>query len=1159
MNISPRGQLSISNETKSNQETAAHPNTNAWVKANAGSGKTYVLSRRVLRLLISGVPPEEVLCLTYTKAAASEMRARVSKELAQWAVMDEPDLTKALFDLEAVQPNDAKRSFARQLFARALETPGGLKINTIHAFSESVLHRFPLEAGVPFDFQVLDDAEKMDLLRGAREQVLAGRAEDAALKIAVDSLFKIASDDGLEGAILGAISTGTKLGILLQNKSRLRTNICKLLELEVTENLAGIEQRVMSECLLKPSEYAGVSAELTHLGVAKNFNKKLAKAIGRDPSTSLLFSTFLKPDGSFPGKGHEPDNGVAKKDPELADKLRGEAERLQSLFQQFKSAQVLEQSLSLVNVLDEIFKRYEGQKRGRALLDFDDLISHLRLLLENSEYGQWVAYKLDAGITHILVDESQDTNPEQWRIVEALLADFFDGDSAIERPRSVFAVGDEKQSIFSFQGAEPRLFGETGRRLSMQAMVAQKNWSDITLKTSFRTVKIILDAVDLVFAQDFARKGLTQDSDRTVHEAARLMDGGVVEIWRPIEKVVEEENDEVYRTVAARPVARPEDLLAEKIASTIDGWVDSGRRLGKRDAAVTPGDILILVQSRGPMFKAMIRALKQKGLPNLGEDKLTVSTHIAVEDLLVLADVLMNPADDLGLATLLRSPLFGWNEDQLFALARGQRDDKCRMQEQKPIWPLWVQLRGSSDKDAVAQKAYDQIRKWRNRLDLERPYEFFAHVLFNERGLEKFHGRLGAEIDDVLHEFLKMALEHEQTDQPSMLGFVTSMRQSDTQIKRELSEAGGSIRVMTVHGAKGLEAPIVFCIDATSAPSGKQNAKPILMQADHDAPQLSHLIWAPGSASTQSEPIQKLIEDEKLKDQDEYRRKLYVALTRAEDELYVTGVAKKGQENSWYQMVYDGLKEHVAEIKNEDGEVVTWRYPANAPVEYVQKTDATTDKSTTLPAWLTSHAPEPFNRKVVEPSDHETMPKGKKSKPSGLDPETARLRGTSLHALLQFLPRFGLSQREQLAHQALAALMPDRSDLHEGMFAQAVSIIENSAFAQIFGENSRGEVAVAADLDFEGEASRITGRIDRLVVESDRVLVVDFKSDANPPEDTTNIPVNYRAQLLRYRAALRNQFPKLPIECAILWTENSQLSHLLDSDFQKGTNSFTSS
>jgi len=1157
MSAHPRGQLSISDETKSNQTKAADPSANVWVKANAGSGKTYVLSRRVLRLLIDGVPPEQVLCLTYTKAAAAEMRARVTKELGQWAVMDNGVLSKAIYELEHKRPDNARLNHARQLFAKALETPGGLKINTIHAFSESVLHRFPLEAGVPFDFQVIDDAQQLELLQAAREKTLAERFDDPALKLAVNKLFEIASDNGLEEAISGALSFGAKLRLVLQNKARCETNLRKLLGLSPADDLASIAKKVIAEAILPPSEYDTVSAELNHLGVAKNFNKKLAKAVGKPINAKLIFATFLKPDGTRPGKGHEAHSGVAKHNPVLAQKLEQETERVEALYQTYMAAKTLDHSLSLLAVIKAIFAQYDAQKRARSLLDFDDLIIHLRQLLEQSEFKDWIAYKLDAGITHILVDESQDTNPEQWRIVEALLADFFDGESAVERPRSVFAVGDEKQSIFSFQGAEPRLFGETGRKLGLQAMTAQRTWQSLTLKTSFRTVKTILSAVDLVFANPFAHQGLTGDDERTVHEAARAMDGGIVELWRPIEKEEEAKSDQVYKTEPSDPRARPEDVLANKIATTIDEWVRNGRQLGNREAVVTPGDILILVQSRGAMFKAMIRALKQKGLPNLGEDKLTISTHIAVEDLLVLADVMMNPADDLGLATLLRSPLFGWDEDQLFALARGERDGKCRVQNQSPVWPLWVQLQHDAETNKQAKQAVEAIRLWRNRIDLDRPYEFFAHILFKDHGLKKFHARLGPEIDDVINEFLNMALAHEQTDQPSMLGFVTAMRQSESQIKRELSEAGHAIRVMTVHGAKGLEAPIVFSIDATSAPAGKQNAKSILLSADHDAPQNAYLMWANGSSKNQATTVQELIEFEKEKDQAEYRRKLYVALTRAEDELYVTGVEKRGLEKSWYQMVYDGLAPHCREIKGDDDQTIAWRYPANAEYQYNGRSDAQSTFDDVLPAWIANAAPEPPTRRIVEPSKHDET--HALSAGGALDRETARLRGTALHALLQFMPRFDRTERDKLAAQALLTLMPHHPQLHGEMITQANSILDHQDFAELFGPNSRGEVAVAADIEFEDKPSRITGRIDRLLVKEDEVLIVDFKSDANPPDDLSNIPRNYRIQLTRYRAALRNQFPNCPINCAILWTENAQISKIIDSDFQSATKLFTSS
>jgi ATP-dependent helicase/nuclease subunit A len=1143
-----RGNLLVSDETQNNQFRAADPNQNVWVKANAGSGKTYVLSRRVLRLLINNVPPEEILCLTYTKAAAAEMRARVAGELAQWAILPDDKLVKELTTLEGRKPTSEKLLRARQLFAYALETPGGLKINTIHAFSESVLHRFPLEAGVPFDFEVIEDAAKRELLIAARENVLANQSAEPALHQAVETLFAIESDFALEQTIDTALGFGAKIPMVLDNFDRVRSLLMKRLELTEDQTVAALADQICNSPHLPPSEYEAVSKWMTHVGAAKNFNKKLVKTIGAPISAELVLSTFLGAEGKIPGRGHEPYNGVEKHDPVLAEKLESEITRLHALYQTYKCAQTVECTMALLTVLRAIYAQYQSHKRARAALDFDDLIIHLRQLLERSAFKDWVAYKLDAGITHILVDESQDTNPEQWRIVEALLSDFFDGESAVERSRSVFAVGDEKQSIFSFQGAEPRLFPETGRKLGMQALSAEKPWANITLKTSFRTVSTILQAVDLVFARPEAHEGLTGEDEATVHEAAREMDGGRVELWPPVPKTEIEKNDEVYPTSAKEPVAKPEDILANKIASKIATWLADGRKIGDRDAPVTPGDIMILVQSRGAAFKAMIRALKQKNIPNLGEDKLTVATHIAVEDLLILADVAMNPADDLALASLLRSPLFNWSEDQLFALAQGTRDGKPRIHDQMPRWPLWVQLKEAAKTDAAAEKARAQIENWRNRLDIERPYEFFANILFAERGLQKFHARLGREVDDVINEFLAMALSHEQSEQPAMLGFVAQMRQNQSQIKRELSEAAGAVRVMTVHGAKGLEAPIVFLIDATSAPTGRQNSKSILVVADHEKPQDAHLLWAPGSSKDQAQTVNALKDAEKAQDDAEYRRKLYVALTRAEDELYITGVEKKGQEKSWYQLVRDGLGDQCAPSANALGGEEALVFPSNIAPARMGDTANAEQPLAQLPNWISSPAPKPNARRILEPSSHDEEFTPQKAA-TGIDPELARLKGTSLHALLQFLPQFPPEQRHELAAQALLNLMPEHADMHDEMRDKALSIIDAPEFAHLFGPQSRAEIAVVADVEYGGKPTRITGRIDRLVVRDDLVQIVDFKSDSVPPLKAEDTPRQYQEQLKRYRAALRKQFPKMPINCAILWTENLTMSNFVDSEF----------
>ncbi|WP_027835579.1 double-strand break repair helicase AddA [Maritalea myrionectae] len=1121
-----RQDLHIAPETVDAQKRAANPEAHAWVAANAGSGKTFVLSRRVLRLLLDGVAPDEILCLTYTKAAAAEMRARVTDKLGEWALMDDVELGSELLDLTGHRPDADKLRRAKQLFALALETPGGLKINTIHAFAESVLHRFPLEAGVPFDFEVIEDADRTQMMQEARERVLAGRYRKEQIAPLLDVLFARASDAQIEEALDRLLSEGAKLKTLLMFKEKAIGNLARFLNIDPQLSENAVTNQVINEAILPQSEYHAVGQHLSHQNLAKTIADGLLAADPTQPNIDQAFSALLTQKGT-PKKGTA---GIAKKDPAVAAQIEDEANRLADLFEELKLARMLDNSKVLLTLAEAVMGAYEAGKKAKAQLDFDDLILALKRLFANEAYGPWVAYKLDAGITHILVDESQDTNPEQWDIIEAIAREFFAGEGAVQKKRTLFAVGDEKQSIYSFQGAEPRLFGEMGRRFARRAREVEQIWHDVPLQTSFRTQSPILDAVDLVFEAQQNHKGLAGVAAAPSHRAARTTKAGFVALW-PIEPAAEkpEPRDE-YPIEASRHEQRPEAKLAQKVARTIEDWLTKGRQLSGHDRAVKPDDIMILVQTRGKLFKEMIKALKQRNLPNLGEDKLVVNDHIAVKDLLVLGDVMVNPADDLGLATVLRSPLFDISEQQLFALCHD-----------RPKGPLWAHLRQFAKTHVWAEKAYATLREWRTHLDVDRPYEFFAFILYAHKGLQKMHARLGPEIDDVIGEFMTMALAHERQDQSSLIGFLTKMRASPAEVKRELSDVKDNIRVMTVHGAKGLEAPIVICLDATQVPDSRNYSSPVFLDVPAELPHQSFLAWNIGGATNLPEAAAMLKEKRAEKEFDEYRRKLYVALTRAEDELYLTGVEKKPSKSgpaSWYDMAKGALNDHSDE--REEGTI----YPKGSVTHVPATPTPIAHLRSTMPKEISTPVAPPVKRDIIEPSKGEeslSVAIAPTDGPVGLPPKLAMARGNALHALLQYLPDYAEDEREALAKIALPLILPEAPELHEEIIEKALNILGADTLKFLFADDSRAEVAIAADMEIDGAPARITGRIDRLVISEDEILIVDFKSDQNVPETAAQISPKYKHQLAQYAKALAPNFPDHTLKTAILWTQNARL------------------
>ncbi len=1141
--MSDRGEVKPPFDTVASQARASDPDYSIWVEANAGSGKTYVLTHRVLRLLLAGTRPQSILCLTYTKAAAAEMRKRVGARLAQWAVADEAALYKDVRGLVGSAPAPEMLRDARTLFARALETPGGLRILTIHAFCEAVLHRFPIEAGVPFDFSVIEDDQQVQMVLSARESVLAEGLRGGAHAGAVEVLFGLMSDDALAKAINSALSEGARLKPLLVDipaaKQRLR-DLAK-----VKDSAESVRQGFVAGTLLTPSV---LKTLVSCLNGNPDGNSRCADLLARldpdNPTLEGLRAAF------FTGKGEPRSRLMVKKEvetwPDLHDLLIAEQERLVELDAQLNGALLVARSEAVLDVVAAIRARYEDEKRRHALLDFDDLVEKLGDLFDNAQMAPWVQYKLDAGIDHILVDESQDTNARQWRVVKALAAEFFSGDGAVDRPRSIFAVGDQKQSIYSFQGAQPVLFGETGLDMAQRAKASAKPFARVPLHTSFRTLKTILDAVDRVTSREDIRIALLS-AEKVGHEAARIQQGGSVTLWPPIQDAKAERDSDQWPKEPVEAEQSAVRQVALRIAGEIRNWIDTGRVLGQRGRAVTADDVLVLVQKRGAFFQEIIRALRAENLPTPGADRLAVTGHIAVLDLLALIDVLLNPADDLQLASLLRSPLFDISEDDLYLLAHGRGDRSLHAALLASALP-------------AAQVAAGKLSRWRSQLDMERPFEFLAGLLYAEGGLQRFHSRLGTEVDEVLSELLELALAHEQGGQPSLQGFAVDMRRRSVTIKRELAESGGGVRVMTVHGAKGLEAPIVILADATAKPSAQMTGKPVYVLDTAPGPLLVQ-------ASAKAQHVAATLPIKEAADAalaEEYWRRLYVAMTRAEDELYVTGALSAGSkvetqlEGSWYQAVEQALASDLTDLHDAGGNVAARIYPSvNEPVHLggaVHPTPAAIQMSA-------DSVPEPIVEPLVSPSRAGeatgTQPILQSLAEQARDAEGARKQGLALHALLQHLGKVQRDDWERVMPRALEALLPDYPARHAAMAAKAMSILNRPELSHLFGPNSRAEVPFLMPALRRGERVRLHGRVDCLVVDEGGVLVVDYKSDAQAPSRPEDVPPGYLTQLGLYALVAGQLFPGRPVSAAILWTELETLMNLPPALLRQARSDFT--
>ena len=1121
------------------QRRASDPQASVWVSANAGSGKTHALTTRVARLLLAGNAPEHILCLTFTKAAAAEMSARLYKRLGDWAMMTDGALADEIEGLEGVAPDAAMLREARKLFARAIETPGGLKIQTIHAFCERLLGRFPLEAGVPPHFDILDERAAAELLEEVRDAVLRRAGAEIGTPLATALAHVVARvDEFAFGKLLKEITAqrGNFAELMegLGGLDGIRKALRVALSVEADETVDGLRTEIatLPETEMRAAARVLAGGTRTDIERASALSGFLEAPESRIDNLDNYLSVFLTKEGAPRARVITAKLGAAN--PAAEQALGDERGRIVRLTGRMRAVAVAEATEAILTLAVAILDAFRDAKRARAMLDYDDLISGTRELLTRSRMAAWVLYKLDGGIDHILVDEAQDTSPDQWDVIAALAEEFLSGHGARERLRTVFAVGDEKQSIFSFQGADPVRFDAMKRYFEKRVKAAGHKWDYVPLTRSFRSVPEVLSAVDKVFALAHARNGLTASGEFDDHIAFRSADAGLVEIW-PLEEPEEGEETVVwdapldYMTETA-PMAK----LAARIARTIRGWLDKGELLTGRGRPIRPGDILILVRRRNAFVGEMVRHLKEQGVAVAGADRMVLTEQIAVMDLLALAHFVLLPEDDLTLATVLKSPLIGFDEDELFRLAYGRKGT------------LWRALQEKARDNIRAAEAESLLARLLARADFEPPYEFFAHVLAGEKGRERLLARLGPDAADPIDEFLSLALEFERRHAPSLEAFVHWVERGAAEIKRDMDQGRDEVRVMTVHGAKGLEAEIVFMPDTCAAPGGSHDPALLELPLPNDGPRL--LLW----------PVRKKDEDEvsaiareghRRIQAEEYRRLLYVAMTRARDRLYVAGYrgANPPPPDCWYELVCEALLPEAEEARHADGETV-WRIEGRQTRKAATWQDSTRPHPPDLPDWARRDtSPEPRPSRPLAPS---RLPPEGLTEPAPASPRIADAprrfqRGSLIHRLLETLPDMRPESRVTAARRYLALPAHDldaaaRAEIEESVFR----ILNDKAFADVFAPGSRAEAPVAGMIDFGGASFPVAGQIDRLCVTDDSVMIIDYKTNRPPPATPAEVAPAYVAQMAAYRAVLARIYPGRQIRCALLWTEGPRLMEL---------------
>ncbi|WP_428031442.1 double-strand break repair helicase AddA [Ancylobacter sp.] len=1108
------------------QTSASDPMFSAWVSANAGSGKTHVLARRVIRLLMRGVPPGRILCLTYTKAAAANMANRVLGELRRWTTLDDAALDTEILKTDGGEAGDGRRAQARRLFAQALETPGGLKIQTIHAFCGALLHAFPFEAGVPAGFGELEEAARLELLARVRAEVVleASGAPASDLGQALALIVGITSDTGINDLLKELVADAPALEASDEDLAR-------AVGLDAPVASTEIEHRIVAGALIPRGAWIGLAQALMLEGgnCARRGQSLREAALAPEEAVAETYAgVFLKEDGEPYADGQFGNAAARAKYPQLI----AERDRVAPLARELAAARAFERSRAVLILGREAARRYVRAKAARGVLDFADLVDAARRLLASGA-SAWVHYKLDQGIDHVLLDEAQDTSPEQWEVIRPLVAEFFAGEGAREDrearglPRTLFVVGDEKQSIFSFQGADPRRFDTVRREFEA---AGGGGFVHVELQHSFRSAPGILEAVDAVFGREASYRGLSAEAKPPVHAPIHAALPALVEMWEPEAPSEKVDIDAWQRPLDAPSADDPKGRLAKKIAAHIaarigEGFPVTGRH-GTRPAR--PGDFLILVRRRDGLFTSIIRELKQARVAVAGADRLVVAEHIAVMDLMALGDALLARDDELALASVLKSPLFGLDDTDLMALAprrEGLLEDALATRA------------GENPKWQAAARRLARLRAEARRL---RPFDFYTRVLGRERGRAAMLARLGPEAADALDEMLALARAYESLEAPSLAGFLAFLRRGGAEAKRDMEAGRDEVRVMTVHGAKGLEAPYVILADTTSGPMTRRTAGLLRVELPDGRRVALHAPAKKGDTPAMAAARQRGDDAQ----QDEYRRLLYVALTRAETALVLCGAdgAKKRPPECWYDLVRGALEPESVEqgATGFPGSVLRWRGGGvEAPVAPLPAPPAlpTEAGERALARRLALPISEPLARASLRPSSSDVFA----APPTG-DAARALQRGDLLHRLMAALAPLPAEARAEPGRRLLATVSDWPEDAREELVAEALGTLALPELAALFAAGSLGEVPLAGELD---DGTPVSGRIDRLSVTEDGVLIADFKTDRHVPRAASAMPQTHVRQVALYARLLARMFPGRQIQALLVYTAGP-LVHVLD-------------
>ena len=1109
---------------------AVSPAHNATVHASAGTGKTWLLVTRIIRLLLDAARPDSIMAITFTRKAAAEMQERLTERLRELMRADDAGLD-ALLKQCGIDPDPECRQQARRLYEQHLFNPYPLRTTTFHAFCQELLQRFPLEAGIPPGFEISESTAMLEQQAWDALFMQATRQPDSALARALEQLIGMCGGlSNTRSALLSFLAHRSDWWAYTKGQANgtawAQRKLARLFGVSPEEDpLAGFPDDTQRARLAEFAELLGRNTATDRKSQAL-LNQALEAPLTAAERFAIIKDVFLT-------KQQQPRK---RKAAPAQRKRLGEADeqRLLELHEEFVSG-LLDRldRLARINSMRtssawysagvRLLEHFQRIKREQRLLDFSDLEWQACELLNRSAHAYWVQYKLDKRIDHLLVDEFQDTNPTQWRLLLPLLEELAAG--ADERARTVFLVGDEKQSIYRFRRANPALLATASDWLTSRLQARR-----YPLDKSRRSARAIIDCVNRVFGSGLLNERI---SPYTPH-ATWLEDlYGRAELLPLAGTRADEPAAPATGTGLRNPLLQPRQVAqdlrhyreGEAIAAQIRRLTDERTLIGAEGSAreLDYGDIMILVRQRTHVM-AYERALRDAGIPYLGAGRGTLLQNIEIRDLEALLNILISPYDNLALAQVLRCPVFGVADDDLMRLAAMDSGTWYERLAQVP----------AAHSPGLAA-AYRLLNSWRELAGQVPVHDLLDRIYHEGEVLQRYASAFPPALRPRVHanltRFIELALEVDSGRYPSLSRFLYQLerlrRQEQDQPDEGTQEQADNnrVRLMTIHAAKGLESAVVFLADATAGHS-PHNAYEALIEWPAAADRPRHFLLC-GRKTDQDSLTARLLEQQAAEDLREDANLLYVALTRARQFLFITGSASaKNPDASWYELIRSALLDAGSRTDATPPALESGRRPGAAAARPAPARVASVDPR------LAERIQVPAPYRLIAPSRLVTAAT---DMPGAVD---GRRRGSALHLMLDRLSRpQGGTAAQSLA--GLASTLDRHADDPEllAWWQEAQDVHADPRFAHLFDPSRYDRAWNEVPIQYLLGEHLVYGIIDRLVVSGDSVLVIDYKTHQSASADSVaELAMDYREQMRLYAQGVAALWPGHPIRPCLLFT-----------------------